>query len=103
LSDVKAKYLSVFKEIFNIEKNGYMFVDSTQSEGAFEVILRMYDYNDRKEIWGLLKLYERYLVSKIVENLKSLAPFYVFEKYGYKSNFVASKFFELINFKYRAR
>lgn len=66
LSDVKTKYLNVFKEIFNIEKNGYMFVDSTQSEGAFEVVLRMYDYNDRKEIWQLLKLYERYLVSKNV-------------------------------------
>ena len=33
--------------------------------------------------------------------MKSLAPFYVFEKYGYKSNFVASKLFEYINFKYR--
>jgi hypothetical protein len=32
--------------------------------------------------------------------MKSLAPFYVFEKYGYKSNFVASKLFEYINFKY---
>lgn len=33
--------------------------------------------------------------------MKSVAPFYVFEKYHYKSNFVASKLFEYINFKYR--
>ncbi len=53
----------------------------------------MYDYGDRKEVFELLKLYERYLVSKSVSELKSLAPFSVFEKYHYKSNFVASKLF----------
>ncbi len=83
----------MFKAIFNVEKNGYMYVDSSQSEGAFEVILKMFDYVDRKEVWDLLKLYERYLVTKNLENLKSLAPFYVFKKYGYKSNYVASKLF----------
>ncbi len=67
------------------------------------MILRMYDYHDRKEVFELLRFYERYLVSKNVENIKSLAPFYVFEKYGYRSNFVGSKLFEYVNFKYRGR
>lgn len=61
----------------------------------------MFDYGDRKEVWELLRIYERYLVGKNMADMKSLAPFYVFEKYGYKSNFVASKLFEYINFKYR--
>ncbi len=63
----------------------------------------MYDYYDRKEVFELLRLYERYLVSKNVENIKSLAPFYVFEKYGYRSNFVGSRLFQYVNFKYRVR
>jgi hypothetical protein len=63
----------------------------------------MYDYYDRKEVFELLRLYERYLVSKNGENIKSLAPFYVFEKYGYKSNLVGSRLFQYVNFKYRVR
>ena len=70
-------------------------------ETAFEVVLKMYDFTERKEVFELLKLYERNLVTKSVSDIKTLAPFYVFEKYGYKSNFVASKLFEYINLKYR--
>ena len=78
IADIKSRYLSVFKEIFNIEKNGSLFVESPYVEGAFETILKMYDYGDRKEIFGLLKLYERHLLTKNVSELKSVAPFYVF-------------------------
>jgi len=35
IADIKSRYLSVFKEIFNIEKNGSLFVESPYVEGAF--------------------------------------------------------------------
>lgn len=48
IADVKSRYLNVFKEIFNIEKNGSLYAESPYVEAAFEVILRMYEYGDRK-------------------------------------------------------
>lgn len=66
ITNIKSRYLNIFKEIFNLEKNGTIYIESPNVEVAFEVILKMCDYGDRKEIFDLLKLYERHLITKKV-------------------------------------
>lgn len=38
----------MFKEMFDVERNGTVYVEAAIVEGVFEVILKMYDYSDRK-------------------------------------------------------